>query len=143
MCHFFLSMFCWRYNLTAYCFTLTREKGNYKTKQWRLIADTVSKDHSPVTTTLIVLTSGGCVATWHLYKPESRVVAYWICNLQLLGYLWNQKMENFIRSYIVTRFLDVFDFYGVPIKARNIVLHDFIAFRDTEIDKNRNFYRYQ
>lgn len=51
--------------------------------------------HSPVTMTLIFLTSGGCVATWHLYRPESLGDAYCICNLQLLGYLKDQTDRKF------------------------------------------------
>ena len=88
------------------------------------------KDHLPVTTTLIVLTNGGCVETWHLYKPESRGVAYWICNLQLLGYLWRQKRNRKFHStvyiyiymcvcvcvcvcvYVSTEFPRAFDFHG-------------------------------
>ena len=74
------------------------------------------KDHLPVTTTLIVLTNGGCVATWHLYKPESRGVAYWICNLQLLGYLWRQKRNRKFHSAVCvcvsSEFPRAFDFHG-------------------------------
>lgn len=48
-----------------------------------------------MTTTLIFLTSGGCVATWHLYRPESLGDAYCICSLQLPGYLHDQTDRKF------------------------------------------------
>lgn len=44
--------------------------------------------HLPRTVRLVAKTRGGCVDTWHMYKPPSSFLIGLICRRQLFGY-WN------------------------------------------------------